>query len=346
MKVQIVASSGSQRETGSRGPTRIKCVLFAVCGEPIQDGLARTMITEIPASKDFEDSGIGFLNHAWCDAMDILLAFDDSGFDDTSTFDVEREEFWQATQRQLTTAAALAQQGTELLLKARIASVSPFLLFSGDPQKWPAGSAQKDMAFADFRTIDAQDLIRVHDTVWSSRVSDQFRQRFEEFRKLRNSFFHTVDHRIKVKADDLIRLILLTSHDLIGSQQWLSQRRKRLTGCSDGFSDGDCMPCVMTRELHKLISILTSSELLTHIGFHRKIRRYTCQACKWRCADWSIETNCAQLVPNTPGSTNLHCFACGQNTTVVREDCGKNGCKSNVIDPEYGCCICGEEGDA
>lgn len=303
------------------------------------------MIIDVPTSKDFEQSGIGFLNLAWSNALDLLINLDDWGFGEEGKHGAGREEYWQSGQRLLATAAALAQQGTELLLKARIAAVSPFLLLSGDPDKWPSGCNKKDIAFADFRTIDAQDLIRAHDTVCSVRLSERFKQSFESLRHLRNCIFHTVDHRIKVKVDDVVRTILSTSHNLVGPKQWLSKRRESLRSSPVGASDeGEFVMYGMVREIKKLVSTLATSELDEFLGIKRKARWYLCQSCNWACADCDIEANCAQLVPNTPTSTNLHCFACGKDTPVVRQNCGIDNCKSNVIAVFEGyCCLCNEE---
>jgi hypothetical protein len=79
------------------------------------------MITDLPTSQDFQESGIGFLNLAWESAIDLLLELKEwkvEGADELSC-----DEYWKAAHRPLATATALAQQGIELLLKAQIAEV-------------------------------------------------------------------------------------------------------------------------------------------------------------------------------------------------------------------------------
>ncbi len=139
----------------------------------------RLLIVDVPTSKDFEITGVGFLNLAWDSVLNLALGFDmatnamvQHGITGKSSLDDEFEmaekqlsdKYWEAAWHSLATAVVLAQQGTEFLLKARIAAISSFLLISRNPSDWPKGCDKRDASFADFRTIDAQDLIRAHDT--------------------------------------------------------------------------------------------------------------------------------------------------------------------------------------
>src|SRR4051812_18248918 len=118
------------------------------------------MITDIPTKADFDNNGIAFLNLAWQSVVSISLDLpeqpvEELGEDATEEQRLEAEEedrrwteevqrYWQAAQQELATAVALAQQGTEFLLKGKIAAVSPFLLVSGDPGEWPRGCDRND----------------------------------------------------------------------------------------------------------------------------------------------------------------------------------------------------------
>ena len=108
------------------------------------------------------------------------------------------DEYWASAQKPLSVALALVQQGTELLLKSRIIEVSPFLIFKGDPSLWPSGCDKQEISFSEFKTIDAQDLIRVHDTVVTSRLTEEFKNRYENLRRKRNTIMHTVDKNVCV----------------------------------------------------------------------------------------------------------------------------------------------------
>jgi hypothetical protein len=307
------------------------------------------MITDLPTAEDFKQSGIEFLNLAWDNAIDLLINLDEWDqaleSDEEETKEDRNKTYWKSAQRILTTAAALTQQGLELLLKSRIAETSVFLLISGDPRDWPKGCDKTDVPFTDFRTIDAQDLIRAHDAVYSQRLSLEFKGTFDRLRKLRNSIFHTVDKRTKVQVEEVLHTILFASNSLIGNHVWISLRKGHLSNAPQSFSiEFDLSEMMVVRELKKLVEVLPPSVIQEFIGMHPKQRRYLCCACEWACREFDIRADCAQLVPNSATSTTLHCFACGVDTTVVRKKCQNRKCPGNVLEAKDGfCCTCFEE---
>ena len=107
------------------------------------------MITEVPSPDDFRATGYDHINLGADQALDLLYTVRASGLDDANLSE-ERAEFWKASQRQLANALALVQQGTEFLIKAGIASVSPYLLLSGKPSDWPNGADKADTPFSRF----------------------------------------------------------------------------------------------------------------------------------------------------------------------------------------------------
>lgn len=148
------------------------------------------MITDVPTADDFQQAGIGFLNLAWDAACELVRH--SRYYQEFDYWGDEEQEYWNAAQRPLATALALTQQGIELLLKAKIAEVSPFLLLDSS---WCRGHDKTDAPYSDFRTIDSQDLIRAHDSVQPNRLPDDFKNRVNELRKVRNSIFHTAGWR-------------------------------------------------------------------------------------------------------------------------------------------------------
>jgi hypothetical protein len=71
-------------------------------------------------------------------------------------------DYWFKAQPALANAFGLIQQAMEMALRGRIASISPFLLISRDPKDWPKTVENGAVPFSDFRTLDAADLIMVH----------------------------------------------------------------------------------------------------------------------------------------------------------------------------------------
>lgn len=305
------------------------------------------MILDVPTSADFEANGIAFLNLAWDSVLDISLHFAESEVEELDEEKRVTDEYWQEVQQPLAVAVALAQQGTEFLLKAKISAVSPFLLISGDPAGWPKGCDKDDKSFADFKTIDAQDLVRVHDSVASPRLSDDFKREFDRLRRLRNTVMHTVDKRLRFTAEGGILAILQVVESLLAPRRWLPVRRNYLLGGVDFSSDHtykDNTNCVIAREVMHVFDLLEPALIKRFYGFDVKQRRYYCPSCEHDCADWQIGVRLAQLRPNNPNSINVHCLACDETYPIVRESCGHKGCKGNVISEEYGRCLaCGDK---
>jgi hypothetical protein len=293
------------------------------------------MITDMPTAMEFEQTGIAFLNLAWDSVMS--LAFDiEWGQDDFTEEEIAR--YWEAAKHPLATALALTHQGIDFLLKGKIARVSPFLLISGSPREWPKHSHKKDTAFSDFHVLDSNDLIRAHDTVSPTRLSNEFVEMCEKLRLRRNSIFHTVDRRMGATVREVLVAILQAVHILMGAKKWVEIRPSYIekTPASVAFSP-DHVEELLVQETEKTVDLLTRSETERLLGFFKQRRRYVCpvcwEKCYWirKCGDHMVRL--AQLTPNTPQSTNLHCIVCGQNTTVVRRPCAEKDCRGNVIQP-------------
>ncbi len=297
------------------------------------------MITNIPTSEDFIDHGLMFLNLAWDSVFDLRLGsqhildgYKYIALDGINIAD-QLDNYWEAAKRPLSIAHALAQQGAELVLKSEVAGVSPFLLVSNPPANWPRKNGKVDTAFADFRTIDAQDLVRACNMVRNDPLPKQLVTTFDKFRKQRNALFHTVDDRLEFSEKEIIRYILAVVQ-LIKPCEWPSLRRDHLEMAPE--YEACAIGSVMDRLCHEMrimVDMLEHSELLEWFRFNKRQRRYICPRCYGELEqnhDRSFPIT-AQLRPNTPNSTNLHCFVCGYDIPATREKCQKEDCKGNVI---------------
>jgi hypothetical protein len=299
------------------------------------------MITDVPSPDDFRVSGMAFLNLAWGTAIGLACELDDAAEFGIETAEVS-DAYWAAAQRPLSTAASLVQQGTEFLLKARIAEVSPYLLIAR-PSDLPAGSQAQDIPFSKFKTVDAQDLIRIHNAVATARLSDQFNDRFEKLRQQRNTIMHTVDPGMRFTAKELIEAILEISEDLVGARSWVTQRRSYLDNdTSAALGENDHVGSIMATEFLKVIDLLQPVQLRRFFGLEKRQRRYRCKECEWSGRDWGQEVPTAQLRPTSESSKSVYCFVCEQTTAVERRPCRK--CKGNVIEGDDGMCLtCGTD---
>jgi hypothetical protein len=322
------------------------------------------MIVNIPSLVDFEANGLAFLNLAWESVLELSKSLTESSEYQAEYNEVTDEElvefeeivkkYWEQEQPRMAVAVALAHQAAEFLIKARITSVSPFLLIAGEPSKWPSGCDNEDKSFADFKTVDAQDLLRLHDSVYSLRLSEEFARRFEELRKHRNTVMHSVDNRKLFTVKDGVLAVLEISDALCGENNWHRLRKQYLEGKVNywdpyGYSEFNPAYPFATETLHVIDELLKPAEVKRFYGFDPKQRRYICFDC---CDDHADEVIKSRLLqPNTSDSTTVACFCCLQSYPVIRKDCTVGDCKGNVLDPNDSnrcmtCGDCSEEQDA
>jgi len=299
------------------------------------------VITNVPTCQDFSQHAIMFLNLAWDTVFELvrnhrIMEEQCGGYDDEGLMS---EKYWEAAKRPLSVAHALAQQGAELALKSEIAAASPFLLICSSASEWPRGCDKSDTPFADFRTLDAQDLIRACNAVRSLPLSEKFVRTFDKFRKQRNALFHTVDERLEFSVQEVVRYILGTAQ-IICPSKWTDLRieyieQNPLPQADPAYGGLWFRVCV---EMDDMISLLTRGELLEWFGFDKQQRRYICPKCYEAWGDDSEYEDpkswpaTAQLRPNKPDATQVYCFVCGSNIKVTREKCPyESGCNGNVL---------------
>ena len=301
------------------------------------------MITDVPSPVDFQAIGTQLLNLAWDTAISLLLDIDEARYSDLETKEIT-DAFWSAAKIQLSTALAIAQQGSEFLLKGRIAEITPFLLLGSTPKDWPARAGTKDVPFSDFRTIDAQDLLKVHNAVTSQKLPDEFAMQFENIRRKRNSVMHSVDQHLSVHVTELI-LAVLSINEYVGKGcPWTRIRHKYLqeSPLSQMHSE-DYADYRLAREFNIIRDLLQPSELKRYFDFDSKQRAYTCPNCAYSLASESeLQPKTAILKPNTPDSVAIWCFVCDEVQKIERLPCGSEDCNGNVISLDWARCLtCG-----
>jgi hypothetical protein len=295
------------------------------------------MITDIPSAEDFQRAGIGFLNLSWDAVIDIIRHV--HVFEEFDYWGDEERDYWKAAQGVLATSLALSQQGIELLVKARIAEVSPFLLLDSN---WCKGHDKVDTPFSEFRTIDSQDLMRAYDTIQKTRLPDDFKNRVNELRRLRNTVFHTVDKRMTIAAHDVLFSILDAVHYLVAPRSWMKTRREYLneSHLSMAYSS-DHVDSDIAIEAATVMEVFAPADIFRFLGINKKQRRYECYNCHRACNEYSEGTECkfAVLRPNNATATKVFCAICESEETVERRPCRANGCKGNVIHSDDNLCL-------
>ncbi|BAU14709.1 hypothetical protein LEP3755_52600 [Leptolyngbya sp. NIES-3755] len=332
------------------------------------------MIVDIPTGDDFKASGIDLLNLGWGILVDLLQKIEDaqnfyewnicneSGEDKEDKDEALSQataKYWEKAQRPLSTALSLIQQGTEFLLKGHIADISPYLLISGEPSSYPKKSHERDIRFSEFKTIDAQDLIRLYNTVShsSKRLPESFQRKFEDLRSKRNIVMHTVDSNLSLSIKDLF-ISILEIHHYLSSELWVETRRsfiknQPMSVMADNlelyeYDKFDRVIYELNLEVSLVMKLLQSSETQKFFKFQKRQRSYICPNCYSEAFEETyVEAGAempalAQLFPNEPNSTSVWCAVCNEVSKVAREDCRDTDCLGNVIDESYGICLtCG-----
>lgn len=290
------------------------------------------MIVDAPTPAEFHAAGLNQLALAWQIAVgavhdyDTALAFGAEADTETSA------EYWRRTQPALANAYSLVQQGMELALKGRIASVSPFLLI-GDPSNWPGRAAIEDVSFGDLRTLDAADLVKVHNGVRADRLDEAFRTFWDEVRRERNKIMHSVAPRAFDPAT-LVRTILTAAGALYADLRWpqrLLDMEEDGRLAAFGFND-DAQNSVM-RQIDDAIRHLQPAEAKRSFGYDKGRRGYLCPRRYYAAnRDWQESwPHLAQLTSREAGDNALHCCLCDETTTVERQPCVRTECKGDVI---------------
>lgn len=304
------------------------------------------MIKDIPTSEEFDIAAKAQFDFAWDIVISFLLMINHaSRYSEIDEND--KEAFWETARQRILTSLIIAQQGVELAIKGKLVEISPYLLISGNYSDWPKDNDGRGVSFSEFRAIDAQDLIKVYNTVNATKFDDKFSELFDRLRKQRNKAMHTVSRDLNVSAQEVI-LILLEVHEyLYHDENWVETRADFLGNSPEThlYFDTDHVSGLVAKEFLTVFNFLTPSQITRFFKIDKKQRLYYCPQCKYEGDKYEgIEPIYAVLRPNKPDSDNLFCFVCNDVHLVDRDDCLTEGCPGNVISCEYAiCCTCGED---
>jgi len=304
------------------------------------------MISNLPTSEDFYKTGKELLSLSWDMVAKLLVNLDEAEYYGVDADEVS-EEYWSLAQRQLTTAFAITQQGIEFLIKGRISEISPYLLISESPSKWPSPYEDDAIDFSRFRTIDAQDLIRVYDTFSDVKFDAGFVDKFNELREKRNVIMHSFSTSLDVQVGEVIDSLLYMHNSLFPDESWAKLRKKALEispnselGSTDYVSNEVC------RELSIIFKLLPPASIKNYFKIEKKNRAYFCPDCYDEANHDAVDFDfkLARLVVADANCKEVYCPICDREYDVIREDCPekKGGCPGNVISDVYGMCLsCG-----
>lgn len=323
----------------------------------------------LPSANDFYIVGKELINFSWDIVAKLLTNLNDSEeyygqflkafskeakklFDETQKTEEISEEaeksfelYMAASKRHLTTALSTTQQGVEFILKGRIAEISPYLLIADDPSKWPSPYKGVPINFSDFKTIDAQDLIRVIDTFSDRPLDKEFCEQFKALKKKRNRIMHSVDKCLAVSFTEVIESILFMHKSLFPEDSWPSVRLSFIKSAPDSklYDDNGSSINQICKEMYFVIDLMSPSQVKKYFKIDKKQRRYFCPECM-NSADShkDFDYKLAVLKPKGSESEQLYCPICDAIYDVHRCDCKKE-CQGNVIALDDTCLTCGQE---
>jgi hypothetical protein len=283
------------------------------------------MIADVPTPQDFFDSGIELFDFAWDTVAQLITDLADAkehfGVDKAEVSD----EYWAASKRRLTTALAVAHQGVEFILKGKIAEVSPYLLIAESPSRWPSPYDGHSLTFAEFKTVDAQDLTRLHDIVAGSRLPDEFVTKFSYLRTKRNAISHSIDKRLHVHTTEVIETILCLHKTLFPDQNWAAVRANFLEKYPDVALGSEFARNRACRELEVLFGLLSASDIKLFFDVDTKQRLYLCPDCIEVARNHQqFDHKLAVLRTKGPDATCLYCPICDKAYVVARRDCDQS----------------------
>ncbi|WP_372741307.1 hypothetical protein [Neptunomonas sp.] len=316
------------------------------------------MISDFPTKEDFFKTSEDYLNSSWDSVVELLSEFDEIlGVIEDSPHANEADRYWGSAKQTLITATALVQQAVEFYIKGKIVHISPYLLISGNPQSWPKDCSKNDIPFSTFRSIDAQDLIKVHDTVCNERFSDKFIQWNERLRVIRNKAMHTVDKTLTVKPEEVIEFILFAYHYFSEDKDWFKSRRRYLGNTPVNSvrhikEEETCDSYLVNSLLYEfriIVNVLSPSLTLRYLNFDKKTRSHHCPNCyktisKMDFFDHEFMEGIGETYQKKKGMEVYECCICNYSGTFIAQKCGEDDCEGEKLDAKSGLCLsCGFE---
>jgi len=299
------------------------------------------VITDVPTSQEFYTSAEKLLCLAWDSAAGFFVHLDEFT-SQVGPDDVEEDQYWAAAQTNLLNAFVLLQQAAEFFLKSEICSVSPYLLIKNDPSKWPRSDAGNGVPFSKFRTVDAEDLLKIHSVACATQLNDDLRRELSDIREIRNRISHTVDSSLRLTALEIVTTTLRLSHAFSSGRAWIEIAKRHIDAPFANLYGNDDNNVGVARQLESVLKRLAPADTLKYFGFNNRARAYTCPGCYFGSdwSEWDYSPEFAQLTPlRSSKAKNVHCIYCGETSSIVRRKCTTADCLSNVISTEHDACL-------
>ena len=313
------------------------------------------MIVNLPTADALNATALKLYFRAWHGIVHILLDFDEmypNSIDDwidplDDTYKNERAEYLEVAQEDLHAFASIAQQANELALKARIATVSPYLLLLNSDVKL-SGTADA-IEFATLRTLDAVDLPKAVNTLTSMPVSEAYTQRYSQMRIQRNQYTHLGNITAILNPIAMCAGLVDQYRELWSDRAWFSDRVDSTYVRESYFGGKHWSPRQSIMHLLEYDRLLIpAAEFKKMFGVKKADVKFGCFSCQ---DDWAVSRNGPGIeeVPTAFYSKSkkaMHCILCGADFAAKLKTC--DACDGKFVaddSAEFGagrCFTCGE----
>lgn len=302
------------------------------------------MITKPIKPKDFHNAGIELLNSAWQLTMQQFKMLDDARAIGALTTN-KRKQFWLSARRTILSALALIVQGTELLIKERIADVSPFLLVEN------ISGEGKDVNknFSDFKTIQESNLILVHNRVVKNQLNSGLENKFKDLLGIRNKIIHSeiLDYKkpseIRQRCIDNLFDIAFISSSLFPEKTWFAIREECLKDSTEYilYPHEYAAKYDVLEEFKYVLKYFNTDQVGRALHISKSSKKYYCVSCFEDSAGISSvfeEQDYKFAVKDAKKKGYIYCPVCGGEYKYDEYPCSTNCCKGAIH--FYGTCLC------
>lgn len=297
------------------------------------------MIKNIPTAVDLLLVSLRLYFKAWGDTTSIISEWAEYGEwaseaqekDDALDARAGWEKYIAAAQSDLQGIFTLIQQSQEIGLKARICTVSPFLLLKRTDIK-PSDGENGVWDFTDFPTLDAAELVRVHNIFCPTTLSKEFQAKYEEIRRSRNKIFHLGIYCQNIEPLAIVDILQLQYSELYPGRRWMEDRLHfaALGKWADFSFDSDFNERTgLYNELWHLIPELTDRQFKWLMGRDRSEDRFACHDCGHNAGLGNSDPYVNDVPTAYPvADGNVRCVICDREYPIQRAapcpvmDCG------------------------
>jgi hypothetical protein len=296
------------------------------------------MIKNIPTADELRLVSLRLYFKAWADTANIITEWAEYGEWATESQEETEETSSRAGWEQYITAAqsdlqgifTLIQQSQEIGLKARICEVSPFLLLKRTDVR-PTEGEQNVWDFTDFPTLDASELVRVHNMFCSTMVSKEFQTKYEEIRRGRNKISHLGIYRQNLEPLDIIDILQLHYGELYPNRRWMEDRLHfaALGKWADFAFDSEFNERTgLFNELYHVIPELKDEQFKWLMGHERSDEALICHECGHKAGlgntnPYPSDVPTSYLVADG----RVRCVICDEEFSITRATpCPVNDC--------------------